>query len=86
MCIPPWTCPSSISFSIPTVKIGDGGCRLCSVCEAFDDEDGREMFMTAMPKADGNEPVHPGGGGADGDINAVTACLGMTGEAEIYVA
>jgi hypothetical protein len=44
------------------------------------------MFMTAMPKADGNEPVHPGGDGADGDINSVTACRGPIGEAYMTAA
>ena len=37
---------------------------------------GREIFTTAIPNFVGQQPVHPGGGGAGGDISAVTACRG----------
>lgn len=82
VCRPPWTWPSTISLTTPAVNIGGRGCSLfCSVCEVFDDGEGNEMFITAMPKTEGNDPVHSGGGGDGGDINAVTACLGRIGEA-----
>ena len=64
------------------MKTGIGGCcLLCKLCEELEDEEGSETFITAIPKTLGNEPVHPGAGGCDGDIIDVTACLGATGEA-----
>ena len=42
---------------------------------------GDEMFTTAMPNKPENEPEQPGGGGADGAIDTVTACGNAAGDA-----
>lgn len=78
VCIPPWTWPSTIWSTMPTVYIdarGDDCCCCCRFC-SDDERDidakldvdvdvvvGKVMFSTAMPNTDGKEPVHPAGTG-----------------------
>lgn len=50
------------------------------LCLSFLVDDGDGMLTTAIPNVPCNDPEHPGCGGADGAIAAVTACGKAIGE------
>lgn len=73
-----WTFKCWETANYPGNDPSGSACRLLLAPFESKDDDGdgdeTETFITAIPKMPACVPVHPGNGGSDGAMVAVTAC------------